>query len=234
MNTIYPELRSALVAAAKRHHQVAEPTPACVAPRTERRSLRPAVLVGSACGLAAAVVAALLFSAGSAITAAQAFPLLKKPTSRLSAHPALAERLHAASGAGVPAFQSIHSFTGAGYTGGLSEVNLGGMSMLCLAFTSSGGTSGRVGCSATAQAERDGITLTDGERFVVLVPTGGSVEETTGGHSSPVAVDGSGIASGSVGAPATLTVRVDGSTTTTQLRGWPHSTNGISIFVRAR
>jgi hypothetical protein len=219
MSTIYPDLRSALVAAAERHYQVAESTPTFVARRIERRSLRPVALAGSACGVAATVAAALLFSTGSAVTAAQAFPLLKKPASPLSAHPALAKRLDAESGNGVPAFQTIHAFSGVGYSGYLSQVSLGGMNMLCLGFATTGGTSGRGGCSATAQAERHGITLTDGGRFVVLVPTGGSVTLATGGHSTAVAIDGSGIASGTVGAPATLTVSVGGTTTTTPLAG---------------
>jgi hypothetical protein len=219
VTTIYPELRSALVAAADRHYQVAGSTPTRVHRRIGRRSPRPVVLVGSAGGLAAAVAAALLLSGGSAVTVAQAFPLLKKPASPLSAHPALAKRLHAASAGGVPAFQTIHAFSGVGYSGYLSQVNVGGMNMLCLGFATTDGASGRAGCSAPGQAERHGITLTDGGRFVVLVPTGGSVELTTDGNSTPVTVDSSGIASGSVGAPATLTVRVGGSTSTTRLPG---------------
>ena len=241
----------------ERRHTAPASVPAPLAGRIERRPRRSLMLGGSALGVAAAAAAVFLLSAGGVPTAAQAFPLLKKPASPLGAHPGLAKRLHPASNAGIPAFESIHAFAGAGYSGGLSQVNVGGVSMICLAFTNAGGNSGRVGCSATRQAERDGITLTDGVRFVVLVPAGGSVEIATGGHSTAVPVDGSGIASGTVERPAILTVRVGGSITTTnlpdasrtpdrrqsQLGRYPspltggsrtHRTNGISILVLAR
>jgi hypothetical protein len=218
VTTIYPELRSALVAAAQHHYQAPESTPVRLAGGIERRPLGSLALGAAACGLAA-VAAALLVSAGGAATAAQAFPLLKTPASPLSAHPALAKQLRGASAAGIPSFRSVHTFSGAGYTGGVSQVKVGGTSMLCVAFASTGGTSARVGCSATSEAERQGITLTDGGRFVVLVPTGGSVDLVSNGRSTPLATDGSGIASGLVDHPASLTVHVGGATTTTQLPG---------------
>jgi hypothetical protein len=218
VTTIYPELRSALAAAAQRHYQAPQSTPTRLAGRLERRRLRSLILGGSACGLAA-VAAVLLFSPGGAPTAAQAFPLLKTPASPLSSHAALAKQLQGASAAGIPSFQSIHAFSGAGYSGGVSQVNVAGVSMICLAVATTGGTSGRVGCTATSEAERHGITLTDGGRFVVLVPAGGRVDLATNGGSRAVAVDGSGIASGAVDRAATLTVHSGGSTMTTQLPG---------------
>jgi len=221
VSDIYPQLRGALVEAAHRHYQGTEPITARARSRSSSRpklhSLPPLVRGGSAAGLAAAVAAALLFSAGGGPTAAQAFPILTSPATEISSHPALANAFHAASADGVPAFQSIHAFSTPNYTGGVSQVTVGGVSMICVGFTNRDGGSGRVGCSTTATAEQRGIVLTDDGEFVVLVPAGGSVDLTTGGVTTAVPVDSDGVASGVVDQNATLTIHVGNSVTTQQL-----------------
>jgi hypothetical protein len=216
VTTIYPELRCALVDAARRRYNQRGPVPGLL---RRRERLRPLALGGSASAFAAAVAALLTVTAGSAPTVAQAFPILATPARALSSQPALARELRAASAAGVPSFQSVHTFSGSGYSGGVSQVAIGGQSMVCVAFADAADSSGRAGCSATATAEQQGITLSDGGEFVVLVPTGGSVELTTSSGTTALAVDSGGIASGSVAGPATITVHVGSSATTTQLTG---------------
>jgi hypothetical protein len=222
VNDIYPQLRAALVDAAYRHFQAADSNAAREPSRSSRRlklhSLPPLMRGASAAGLAATVAAALWFSAGGGPTAAQAFPILASPATEIGSHPSLAKALaHAVSADGLPTFRSIHAFSTPNFTGGVSQVTVGGAAMICVGFTNRDGSSARVGCSATANAEQQGIVLTDHGEFVVLVPAGGSVDLTTGGVTTAVPVDSDGVASGVVDQNATLTIHVGNSVTTQQL-----------------
>src|ERR1019366_592213 len=138
---VLPELRQALVEAGHARYQGAEAAPARERARITRhrgfQRWRPLALGGGVSGIAAAVAAALLFAAGSAPTAAQAFPILAKPGTKISAQsPALAKQLHEAlvSGSavasappsGVPSdlhisFEYTHTFATPGYSGYVAQ-----------------------------------------------------------------------------------------------------------------
>jgi hypothetical protein len=207
------------------------------------------IALASTTGAGAAVLAALVLSAGTSPTPAQAFPILKQRgidiSSNASVRHALASWLPSAT-ALFAALRSAHSFpipAGAGDRGvGYLLQSPDGIS-LCLVIREIGAAGrpgtlvhsafGPVACASTAAAERSGLVAvggaasyqTDGNVFVALIPTGATVEVTDNGTTTPVAVN-DGIATGVAPPTATLTTNIAGVAQTTQLaasaeRWWP-------------
>jgi hypothetical protein len=222
VNNLMPQMRRTLVDAAHRHYHEdarASRSSARIPLRGRVRRMRPLVLGGASGVLCAIVAAAVLLSAGGAPSAADAFPILKTPATPLAGHPLLA-RLRALSAAGTStAFQTVHAYSVPNFTGVVLQSSDG--STLCMLASPPAGSSYFV-CVPTTQAEQTGLLLawtpTVGEAgFVALVPTRGSVTLTTNGTTTAVPVDANGIASGTVGTTATVSVQVGTSTATRQL-----------------
>jgi hypothetical protein len=224
--------------------------------RTALTTRRGWIALASTTGTGAAVVAALVLSAGTAPTPAQAFPILKKRgidiSSNASVSHALASWLPSAT-ALFGALQTAHSFpipAGSGDTGvGYLLASPDGSS-LCLVLREFGAAGqpgslvhsafGPVVCSSTADAEQSGLVAvggaapyqTDGNVFVALIPTGATVEVTDNGTTAPVPVN-DGIATGVAPPTATLTTNIAGVTQTTQLAAsaepwWPPAPSSAS------
>jgi hypothetical protein len=201
---------------------------------------RGRIALAGTSGTGAAVVAALVLSAGTAPTPAQAFPILKKRgidiSGNASVRHALASWLPSAT-ALFGALQSAHSFpipAGSGGTGvGYLLQSPDGIS-LCLVLRDFGAAGrpgslvhsafGPVVCSSTADAERSGLVAvggaapyqTDGNVFAALIPEGATAEVTDGGTTTPVPIN-DGIATGVAPPTATLTTNIAGVAQTTQL-----------------
>jgi hypothetical protein len=208
--------------------------------RTVLTTRRGWIALAGTTGTGAAVVAALVLSAGTAPTPAQAFPILKKRgvdiSSNASARHALASWLPSAT-ALFGALQSAHSFpipAGSGETGVGYLLESPDRSSLCLVLREFGAAGqpgslvhsalGPVVCSSTADAERSGLVAvggaatyqTDGNVFVALIPTGATAEVTGNGTTVSLPLN-DGIATGVAPPMATLTINVAGVTQTTQL-----------------
>jgi hypothetical protein len=196
------------------------------------RLRRPAVFGGAASAIAAATLAIVLLSAGGAPSVAQAFPILASTQTEV-AHagggihggPGIAWAL--LTGA-LPAeygrsgssdnVQISHQFAAGSDTGYVLQTTYG--SWICVTANANAGPGPAVvGCSTTTDAEKQGIVVVfrNGEGFIALVPTGGSVSLTTNGTTTSVPVDSDGIATDSVRQNATLSVQVGGSVYTQQL-----------------
>jgi len=214
------------------------------------------IALASTTGTGAAVVAALVLSAGTAPTPAQAFPILNKRgidiASNASVRRALARWLPSAS-ALFGALHSAHSFpipAGSGDTGvGYLLQSPDGVS-LCLLLRELGAAGqpgslvhsafGPVVCSSTADAERSGLVAvggaaayqTDGNVFVALIPAGATVHVSDNGATTPVPVS-DGIATGVAPPTGTLTTNVAGVARTAQLTAsaepwWPPAPSSAS------
>jgi hypothetical protein len=189
--------------------------------RHRRRSL---AALASATGAAAAVVTALVLTAGAAPSVAQAFPILAGPTTDL--HSMVADREWAGStlsqiAAGGDILQHAHPFPepyGTGYVLGSPD----GQWICLFVPQGSGPHPSESTCGLTADVEHGGALLVrslpdGGYYYVALVPAGGSLTVTANGTTTSVPIDSNGIATGTVNDSATLTVNVGGVVTTEQV-----------------
>lgn len=183
------------------------------------------IAVAGAAG--AAVIAALVFTAGAAPSAAQALPILATKTIDLRGRGIVAPR-----GIVKSALADAHSFSepfGTGYVMQAPTTTDVPVNMLCVAIPPGSGTGSSIGFYGCAQealvqgqghifpfdtdnAPDDGVGVST--FFVALVPVGGSLTVTAGGTTTAVPVT-NGIASGVIPQSETLTLQV-GSTTTTE------------------
>lgn len=224
--------------------------------RTALTTRRGWIALASTTGTGAAVIAALVLSAGTASTPAQAFPILQKRgidiSSNATVRRALASWLPSAT-ALFGALQNAHSFpipAGSGDTGvGYLLQSPDGVS-LCLVLREVGAAGlpgslvhsafGPVVCTSTAGAERSGLVAvggaapyqTDGNVFAALIPAGATVELTDDGTTTSVPVN-DGIATGVAPPTATLTTNIAGVAQTTQLAAsaepwWPPTASSAS------
>jgi hypothetical protein len=208
--------------------------------QTTLRKTRARIALVSTTGTGAAVAAAIVLSAGTTPTSAQAFPILNKRgtdiSSVASVRHALASWLPSTT-ALFEALQSAHSFpipVGAGDTGVGYLVQSPDGSSLCLVLRELGAAGepgsivnaafGPVVCTSTADAEQTGVVAvgaaapyqTDGNVFVALIPTGGTAELSVNGTTTSVFIN-DGIATGVAPPTATLAINVGGVTQVTSL-----------------
>jgi hypothetical protein len=211
-----------------------------VAPaRAPRRIAQPRLVRGGVAlaGTAgAAAVGVLVLSAGTVTPAAEAFPILRAPTTDISrlvhiraaadGAPGALAGWFATPGSFLAALQDAHSFAipdVAGDTGYVVASPDG--STLCLTLARQVQTTtpplgdvtlGLVSCSATSEAEQDGLVMSlpyDGENvFAAIVPSGATVALTDDATTTPVSVD-DGIATGVASDTATVTIDVAGTST---------------------
>ncbi len=235
--TAMPQTRRALLEAAQRHYsanaQPARGSRRAARSRTTRR-LRPLILGSTSGVVGAAVAAALLLSAGSAPTEAQALPILatRATPAAVAHHASLVQMLQGVSsgdGASWPtSWGPVHQFA-------IAAINLHGWvvestdgSTLCMVLMSPpapGQTtvSADRTCAPTYSAEQQGMLLATSDStagdytFVVLVPTGGTVTLTDDGTTTNVAVSALGIAGGVVHDNASVSLQVGGSVQTSQV-----------------
>jgi hypothetical protein len=170
---------------------------------------------------AAVVVAALVLSAGTAPSSAQALPIFSTPATDLSGRFKIGNWLPGEITSG--ALRQAHSFAipdGIGYV-----VQAAGGSDLCLLATPNVGPSAGVGwvaiCGSTGDAEDGALIFTFGfvasdYDYVAFVPSGGSAQLTQNGITTQVPIS-NGIAAGDVHDAETLTIQTDGVTHTRQL-----------------
>jgi hypothetical protein len=205
-------------------------------PQQHRRPLRlrrPAVVGGAASALVA-TLAAVLLSAGGAPSVAQAFPILASPTVDLSHRVAVERSLirrGMAPSVAAASLKRAHEFTTAAGSGFTFETSNG--AQICLiTYPPSGFLEGQPdahngGCDSTATAEQDGMITAAAwgngseqlQTYEALVPTGGTFEVTTDGTTAPVPVPADGIVTGVVqqGTAVSVSISVNGSTTTQQI-----------------
>lgn len=213
--------------------------------RTALTTRRGRIALAGTTATGVTVLAALVLSAGTVSTTAQAFPILKTRSTDIrgtgistsaSVRHALASWLPSTT-ALFGALQSAHSFpipAGPGDTGVGYLLQSPDRSSLCLVMRDAGAAGqpgsrvhsafGPVACASTADAERSGLVAvggatpyrTDGNVFVALIPTGATVELTDNGTTAPVPVN-DGIAAGVAPSTATLTINIAGVAQTTQL-----------------
>ena len=172
------------------------------------------VAVVGTTGAAAAIVAALMLTAGAVPSAAQAFPILAKPASDIRV--------------GLRVLRHAREFAEATGTGYVLETSNG--DTLCVDSYPPPGLLPQspnaydTMCVPTAYAEQHGIlesvywpALPGDYRFVALVPVGGSADLTIGGATTTIPVAADGIATGVVTQDATVSLHIAGVTHTQQL-----------------
>jgi hypothetical protein len=240
MTNDIPQLRRTLVAAANRlyHEDVRVPSGSRASLRRPAR-LRSLILGGTSGVLAATVAAALLLSAGSAPTAAQALPILATratPVAALADHASLLAMLRGTAAGNSPSgtesngtswptsWGPVHEFSVVAGYGYVVQSSDGGT--LCVVLLSAPDTTvvyAARACAATPSAQQQGVLLTTSDwtpgdyNFVALVPTGGTVTLADDGTTTNVPVDASGIAAGVVHDNATVSLHVGSSVQTLQL-----------------
>ena len=184
------------------------------------------VAVVGTTGAAAAIVAALLLTAGAVPSAAQAFPILARPAPDVRI--------------GLQTLHHAHPFAESDGTGYVVESSDG--STLCVdsypppSLLPASTTLHDTVCETGIYAQEHGILesvywpgLPGDYRYVALVPVGGSVDLTINGVTAPVAVGPDGIATGLVNQDASVSLHVAGVTNTESLG--PDAGNVTSLNV---
>ncbi len=169
---------------------------------------------------ASAAVAAVVLSAGTAPSVAQAFPILGTTSVDLRTHVIIAPRGIVASALG-----SAHPFSEPYGTGYVVESPDGNTICLLIPSPSStpaGPSTSLVACGSTQSLEQQGTAFVvngpagSPDAFVALVPAGGGLTVTADGATTAVPAD-DGIATGVISQAEGLTLQVGGSTTSEQV-----------------